>query len=121
MKKKETRQNPAMQQAMDNINGRFANCEVRVTGVSDERDAFFVRLPYTTYDTTVRVPLVGNTVKELEEPRPVPAGMSAVQTISTPDTFRALRTQLKMGCWMAAMSSTISVLEYFRTVVRESK
>jgi anaerobic ribonucleoside-triphosphate reductase activating protein len=57
----------AAEQAMESINSRFEKFAVRVTGVSSDGCAFYVRLPYETHDTTVAASLSGKNAKETEE------------------------------------------------------
>ena len=59
-------------------------------------------------------PFSSATVNAPEEPIPVPAGTSATDAISSgfPRQWRS-RLSRRIGCWIAAISSTSSVSEYF--------
>ena len=50
---------------------------------------------------------------ELDEPRPVPAGISAMELISTPCKLNSDNISLTIGCFISLMFSTNSVFEYF--------
>ena len=65
--------------------------------------------------------MIKPTVNVLDEPRPVPPGTSAVETISTPWSFLSFSTQLKMRCRISDRSPTNSFSEYFSSVLLSSK
>ena len=56
------------------------------------------------------------TVNELLEPSPVPAGTSAIEDISKPEILSIERHSLNIGCCILLNSLTNSVFEYFRSV-----
>ena len=61
------------------------------------------------------------TVNVLDDPRPVPDGMSDVLFISNPDRPYCLRTSQNTGSLISTMSRTITTTEYFSCVCLSSK
>ena len=54
-------------------------------------------------------------MNEADEPRPVPAGISARLTISIPGSTLCSRSASRIrGCWMESIASTRSNSEYLR-------
>ena len=56
-------------------------------------------------------------MKLLEEPSPVPAGISAIEFISTPVIECNFNNSLTIGCLILLTSSSISVTEYFTCIL----
>ena len=58
------------------------------------------------------------TENELDEPSPVPPGMSATETISMPGSIACMRSaSRKIGCWTSSRRSTSSRAGVFQVVL----
>ena len=69
----------------------------------------FLLVSFSKYESST---WIKPTVYELDEPSPVPAGISAIELISIPLSLNFLRTSLAIGCLISLGLDTNYVFEY---------